>query len=93
MPNTIWDKQSPLSYAETERVRLHPYLTERMMARSAALAPLAAIAVQHHERIDGSGYPRGLSGGGISREGPAACRRRLLPLTDRATAPPPRVNG
>jgi HD-GYP domain-containing protein (c-di-GMP phosphodiesterase class II) len=28
-----------------------------------ALAPLAAIAAQHHERLDGSGYPRGLSGG------------------------------
>jgi HD-GYP domain-containing protein (c-di-GMP phosphodiesterase class II) len=76
VPNTIWDKQSPLSYAETERVRLHPYLTERMMARSPALAPLAAIAVQHHERIDGSGYPRGLSGGGITLEG------RLLAAAD-----------
>ena len=45
---------------EIERVRLHPYLTERMLAFSPALAPLGAIAVQHHERLDGSGYPRGL---------------------------------
>jgi HD-GYP domain-containing protein (c-di-GMP phosphodiesterase class II) len=67
--NAIWDKQGQLSHAETERVRLHPYLTERMLARSPALAPLAAIAVQHHERLDGSGYPRGLSGNAVGPEG------------------------
>jgi len=69
VPNTIWDKTGPLSHAETERVRLHPYLTERMLVCSPALAPLAAVAVQHHERLDGSGYPRGLSGGALSPEG------------------------
>jgi DNA-binding CsgD family transcriptional regulator len=46
---------------------MHPYLTERMLHQSEALAPLAAIAVQHCERLDGSGYPRGLSGSAISR--------------------------
>ena len=46
---------------------LHPYLTERMLHQSDALAPLGAIAVQHRERLDGSGYPRGLSGAAISR--------------------------
>jgi len=69
VPNTIWDKPGPLGHAETERVRLHPYLTERMLACSPALAPLAAIAVQHHERLDGSGYPRRLSGGALSPQG------------------------
>jgi HD-GYP domain-containing protein (c-di-GMP phosphodiesterase class II) len=69
VPNTIWDKQGALGHAETERVRLHPYLTERTLAASPALAPLAAIAVQHHERLDGSGYPRGLAGGALSPEG------------------------
>lgn len=62
IPNTIWDKRSELTVSEFERVRMHPYLTERMLAMSPALAPLGAIAVQHHERLDGSGYPRGLSG-------------------------------
>jgi HD-GYP domain-containing protein (c-di-GMP phosphodiesterase class II) len=52
---------------EWERVRTHPYLTERMLHSSTALAPLGAIAVQHHERLDGSGYPRGLAGNAISR--------------------------
>ena len=60
--NAVWDKRGDLTPAELERVRLHPYLTERMLASSAALAPLGAVAVQHHERLDGSGYPRGTSG-------------------------------
>jgi HD-GYP domain-containing protein (c-di-GMP phosphodiesterase class II) len=67
--NKIWDKPGPLTPAELERVRLHPYLTERMLASSAALSELGAIAVQHHERLDGSGYPRGLSGNAIAPAG------------------------
>lgn len=65
--NTIWDKRGPLTAGDWERVRLHPYLTERILQQSPTLAPLGAIAVQHRERVDGSGYPRGLSGGAISR--------------------------
>src|SRR5207244_6627009 len=65
--NSIWDKAGPLGAGEWERVRLHPYLTERMLHQSEVLAPLGAIAVQHRERLDGSGYPRGLSGAAISR--------------------------
>ena len=52
-----------------ERVRLHPYLSERMLSSAHALAPLAAIAVEHHERMDGSGYPRGLNHVSISTPG------------------------
>jgi HD-GYP domain-containing protein (c-di-GMP phosphodiesterase class II) len=65
--NAIWDKRGPLGAGEWERVRLHPYLTERMLKQSDALAPLGEIALQHRERLDGSGYPRGLSGTAISR--------------------------
>jgi HD-GYP domain-containing protein (c-di-GMP phosphodiesterase class II) len=65
--NSIWDKPGPLGPGEWERVRLSPYLTERMLHQSEALASLGAIAVQHRERLDGSGYPRGLAGAGISR--------------------------
>jgi HD-GYP domain-containing protein (c-di-GMP phosphodiesterase class II) len=64
--NSIWDKRGPLGAGEWERVRLHPYLTERMLRQSSWLAPLGEIAVQHRERLDGSGYPRGLAGGAIS---------------------------
>lgn len=59
--NAIWDKPAPLTPVELERVRFHPYLTERILARPAALARLGAIAGLHHERLDGSGYPRGLT--------------------------------
>jgi HD-GYP domain-containing protein (c-di-GMP phosphodiesterase class II) len=65
--NSIWDKRGPLGAGEWERVRMHPYLTERILHASAALAPLGQIAMQHRERLDGSGYPRGLSGGAIPR--------------------------
>jgi len=62
VPNSIWDKRGPLGAGEWERVRMQPYLTERMLHQSPSLAPLGAIAVQYRERLDGSGYPRGLSG-------------------------------
>ncbi len=67
--NAIWDKRGALNSSEMERVRLHPYLTERMLSFAPALAPLGEIAVQHHERMDGSGYPRGIKGEAISTSG------------------------
>jgi HD-GYP domain-containing protein (c-di-GMP phosphodiesterase class II) len=74
--NAIWDKAGPLGAGERERIHFHPFLTERMLRQSAALAPLGEIALAHHERLDGSGYPRGLSGNAIS---PAA---RILAAAD-----------
>jgi HD-GYP domain-containing protein (c-di-GMP phosphodiesterase class II)/DNA-binding CsgD family transcriptional regulator len=65
IPATIWDKPGPLTTAERERVRLHPYYTERMLARPAMLAELGTIAASHHERPDGSGYHRGLPAAAI----------------------------
>ena len=59
VPNTILDKPAPLTPGEHERVRLHAYYTARILAASTALAELAPIASAHHERLDGSGYPRG----------------------------------
>jgi DNA-binding CsgD family transcriptional regulator len=65
--NAIWDKPGPLGPGEWERVRITPYLTDRMLHSSPALAPLGAIAVAHRERLDGSGYPRGLTGNAVSQ--------------------------
>ncbi len=65
--NAIWDKAGPLTATERERVRLHPYLTDRMAAGITALKPVRALAARHHERLDGSGYPAGLSGAELSR--------------------------
>ena len=57
----IWDKPSRLTGIETDRVRLHPYLTDRMLAPVTALGAARTVAAHHHERLDGSGYPHGLT--------------------------------
>ena len=67
--NSIGDKPGPLEAGELERVRLYPHITERMLRQSSALAPIAAVAVQCHERLDGSGYPRQLTDPALSRPG------------------------
>jgi HD-GYP domain-containing protein (c-di-GMP phosphodiesterase class II) len=68
VPNGIWDKPGPLTDGEWERVRLHPYYSERILERSAALKPLVTCASTHHERLDGSGYHRRSRGAEISRD-------------------------
>jgi HD-GYP domain-containing protein (c-di-GMP phosphodiesterase class II) len=65
IPNGIWDKPGPLSQPEWERVRLHPYLTERILSHSSALSRIALLAGSHHERLDGSGYHRGNAGAAL----------------------------
>jgi len=66
VPNGVWDKPGALSDGERERVRLHPYYTERVLERSPALAPLALLAGSHHERLDGSGDHRGATAAQLS---------------------------
>jgi DNA-binding CsgD family transcriptional regulator len=61
VPSRIWDKQAPLSMAEQDQAALHPYHSERVLSRIPELAAVAALAGQHHERCDGSGYHRGLA--------------------------------
>lgn len=56
--NGIWDKEGSLSVDEAEKVRLHPYLTHRILTRCPGLSELADLASSHHERLDGSGYHR-----------------------------------
>ena len=57
--NTVWDRPGGLTPDDQQQIQQHPYLAERILGRSAALAPLARLAAAHHERSDGSGYPRG----------------------------------
>lgn len=56
----IWGKSGSLTDREWEKVRLHPYYSERVLARPAKLAEIGALAGLHHERLDGSGYFRGV---------------------------------
>jgi len=69
VPGTIIDKPGPLTAAESERMRMHAYYTERMLARPPALARIGAVAALANERLDGSGYHRGLSGPAVSVAG------------------------
>ena len=64
VPNTIWDKDGPLTVAERERMQLYPYFTERILKRG-SLSELSYAAATSQERLDGSGYPRGLKGNAI----------------------------
>ena len=74
VPSRIWQKPGPLNADEWEQVRLHPYYTERVLARSEFLASLAPVAGAHHERLDGSGYHRGVCRCGAHAAGPRAGR-------------------
>ena len=58
----IWGKPGPLTPDEWEEVRLHPYQTERILSRSGFFSALAPTAAAHHERLDASGYHRGVPG-------------------------------
>jgi len=60
VPAGVWERPGPLRAEDWELVRLHPYHTGRILARSPALAPLGQVASRHHERPDGSGYPAGV---------------------------------
>jgi HD-GYP domain-containing protein (c-di-GMP phosphodiesterase class II) len=61
----IWQKPGPLTADEWEQVRLHPYHTERVLSRSPFFSALCPIADAHHERLDGSGYHRGVNGSAL----------------------------
>ena len=76
VPVRIWEKTGPLTLDDWEQVRLHAYQTERLLTQSAFLAALIPAAGFHHERLDGSGYHRGV---GASSLHPLA---RLLAAAD-----------
>jgi len=60
VPDLIFSKRGPLNRSEQARVQLHTYHTQRILTVSPALRPSGEVAGLHHERIDGSGYHRGL---------------------------------
>jgi putative nucleotidyltransferase with HDIG domain len=72
----VWEMPGPLDADAREQVRLHAYHAERVADRSPFLASLASIACAHHERLDGSGYHRGIPAAGL----PTAAR--LLAAAD-----------
>ena len=66
--NSVLDKPGKLDAAEWEEVKRHAAYTEAILSRIGAFAELARVAGAHHERLDGGGYPRGLSAEAITLE-------------------------
>jgi HD-GYP domain-containing protein (c-di-GMP phosphodiesterase class II) len=68
VPNAIWNAGRRLSAAEWEKVRLVPYWTGRAGKQTGTLAQAAELASYAYERVDGSGYFRGVGGQALSFE-------------------------
>jgi HD-GYP domain-containing protein (c-di-GMP phosphodiesterase class II) len=66
--NAILDKPGKLDAEEWETMKLHAAHTQTILAPIAAFGELAAIAGAHHERLDGRGYPHGLTAEEIALE-------------------------
>ncbi|UCV17095.1 HD-GYP domain-containing protein [Quatrionicoccus australiensis] len=66
--NSVLDKPGKLDAEEWAAVQAHAMYTETILARIAAFSELAVVAAAHHERLDGKGYPRGLSADQICLE-------------------------
>jgi HD-GYP domain-containing protein (c-di-GMP phosphodiesterase class II) len=66
VPSGVWDETRPWTLSQRESARTHPYLLERMLTHTPLLNEVARCASLHHERLDGSGYPRGLRGDDLS---------------------------
>jgi HD-GYP domain-containing protein (c-di-GMP phosphodiesterase class II) len=68
VPATLWGKAGPLTASERERARLHVYYVERIFNRPEPLRRIGLLAATHHERMDGSGYHRGVGGAMLSSQ-------------------------
>ncbi len=86
----IWDKTRPLTTTERDQARLHAYHSERILSRIPALAEVAKLAGQHHERCDGSGYHRGATAAQLTDAVPGARRGGRIPDPGRGPPPSPR---
>lgn len=76
IPAEILSKPGKLSYAEFEIIKRHPAVGSDILKTIEFPWPLSDIVMQHHERLDGSGYPVGLTGDTICLEA------RILAVAD-----------
>jgi putative nucleotidyltransferase with HDIG domain len=76
VPRQILDKPSTLDGEELRAIRSHPLIGERILEPIAAFEEALPIISQHHERFDGSGYPRGVTGAAID------IKARILAVAD-----------
>ncbi|MBN1699658.1 MAG: HD-GYP domain-containing protein [Spirochaetales bacterium] len=66
VPRALYMGKSELSQQEKKTIATHTLWGYRMLKNFSVSEPIAAVALEHHERMDGSGYPRGLKGEAIS---------------------------
>ncbi|OHE42003.1 MAG: hypothetical protein A2102_00630 [Tenericutes bacterium GWF2_38_8] len=74
--DSILNKKGPLDEKEWEQIKKHPEIGYRILSSSPEYADIAQDILSHHERYDGKGYPRGLSGGDIP------IRARIITIAD-----------
>jgi len=77
VPDNILHKPGKLDDNEFTRIKQHVVFSRELLKKTPGISPLTIdVAAQHHERIDGSGYPEGLTGCQICREG------KMVAITD-----------
>jgi HD-GYP domain-containing protein (c-di-GMP phosphodiesterase class II) len=74
--NLILDKPGTLTDVEWAAMKRHPMWTEQILRRVSGFDELASVAAAHHEKLDGSGYHRGLRGDVLGQSA------RILALAD-----------
>jgi HD-GYP domain-containing protein (c-di-GMP phosphodiesterase class II) len=73
VPSAILDKPGKLTDQEFALLKHHPADTHRILSRSAAFADVVELAARHHEKLDGSGYHRGLPGDQLTQSERVLC--------------------
>jgi HD-GYP domain-containing protein (c-di-GMP phosphodiesterase class II) len=76
IPEPILNKAGRLSDTEWEQIQRHPEIGFRILSASNEFTDISTAILEHHERWDGKGYPRGLSGNSISLQG------RIITIAD-----------
>jgi putative nucleotidyltransferase with HDIG domain len=65
LPAGLLEKPGALTLEERREMQRHSEIGERILANVATYSEIAAVVRHHHERVDGGGYPDGLSGNDI----------------------------
>lgn len=76
VPSEILSRPGKLSKIEFDLIKMHPQVGYNILKDIEFPLPIAQIILQHHERMDGSGYPAGLSKDAILLEA------RILSVAD-----------
>lgn len=76
VPNLILDKPDRLTTAEFEQVKKHPYYTQVILDQIPGFGRISEIAAAHHEKLNGRGYFRGVTGEALDQE------MRILAVAD-----------